>query len=99
MKKVIAVLIVFASLFLCSCGFDTSIYDKAYNEGYEDGYEAGRCADREDADDESWDKMNTAAEWIGKAIAMMDDFDTGDFTVDDIYDALCKADNALKGSV
>ena len=95
MKKNVIILVILIALFFCSCGSGSSHYSKAYDEGYEAGYEAGLRSCSNDADFESWSKMNRAAELVGKAIAIMDDFDSGEYSMDDLYDALCKADNVL----
>ncbi len=83
------ILLLTAAMLLSLSGCGAAEEDEvSYDEAYETGFEAGREFGYEEAAEKTGELKEESYQRVEKIIAMMDEIEV--YTLDDIYDALCK---------
>ena len=103
MKRIIvAVLLLGLCVVLCGCLKKTSSsidnFDTGYDAGYEAGYNKGYEEGKEEAGDKLYSELSKAAEKVSKALGKLEDLPSKAYKIDgmdDVYDAVAKADDIL----
>ena len=100
MKRILVILLT-ACLCLSLCGClkkNSTPADDPWDSGYSAGYESGYKAGKEEAGDKLYSELSRAAEKVNRALCAMEDLPEKAYKIDgmdNVYDALCKADDIL----